>query len=158
MPHSELPTPRDQRYFEDYPVGEVFEFGPIEVDKEEVLTFATRYDPQPMHIDPEFAANGPFGGLIASGWHTLSLMMRLMVDHYSSANAGLASPGVDEVRWTRPVRPGDSLTLRTTVMEAIPSRSKPDRGVIRALMEAVNQNGEVVASFKGMNLILKRPT
>lgn len=156
MIQTALPTPRDQRYFEDYPVGEVFEFGPIEVDEEEVLAFATRYDPQPMHIDPQFAAKGPFGGLIASGWHTLSLMMRLMVDNYSSTNAGLASPGVDEVRWTRPVRPGDRLTLRATVLEAIPSRSKPDRGVIRSLMEAVNQNGEVVASFKGMNLITRR--
>lgn len=157
MPKSALPTPKDQRYFEDYPVGEVFEFGPIDVEEEEVLAFASRYDPQPMHIDREFAANGPFGGLIASGWHTLSLMMRLMVDHYSSTVGGLASPGVDEVRWTRPVRPGDRLTLRATVLEAIPSRSKPDRGVIRSLMEAVNQHGEVVASFKGMNLILKRP-
>ncbi|MFP1681870.1 MaoC family dehydratase [Alloalcanivorax sp. C16-1] len=150
-------VPQSDRYFEDYPEGAVYEFGPIEVEEEEVLSFARRFDPQAMHIDPEAAAAGPFGGLIASGWHTLSLMMRLMVDHYVAKGAGLASPGVDEVRWLRPVRPGDRLTLRATVLEARPSRSKADRGVIFALMESVNQNGEVVASFKGMNLILKRP-
>ncbi|MCH2556475.1 MAG: MaoC family dehydratase [Alcanivorax sp.] len=150
-------VPQSDRYFEDYPEGAVYEFGPIEVEEEEVLSFARRFDPQAMHTDPEAAAAGPFGGLIASGWHTLSLMMRLMVDHYVSKVAGLASPGVDEVRWLRPVRPGDRLTLRATVLEARPSRSKADRGVIFALMESVNQDGEVVASFKGMNLILKRP-
>jgi len=152
-----MPTARDDRYFEDYPVGAVYEFGPIEVEEAEVLAFATRFDPQAMHIDPVAAAAGPFEGLIASGWHTLSLMMRLMADHYLSTVAGLASPGVDEVRWVRPVRPGDRLTLRTTVLEARPSRSKPDRGVVFGLMEGVNQNGEVVASYRGMNLILKRP-
>ncbi|MBM7332193.1 MAG: MaoC family dehydratase [Alcanivorax sp.] len=150
-------VPQSDRYFEDYPEGAVYEFGPIEVEEEEVLSFARRFDPQAMHIDPEAAAAGPFGGLIASGWHTLSLMMRLMVDHYVSKVAGLASPGVDEVRWLRPVRPGDRLTLRATVLEARPSRSKADRGVIFALMESINQDGEVVASFKGMNLIRKRP-
>jgi len=110
-----------------------------------------------MHTDPEAAAAGPFQGLIASGWHTLSLMMRLMVDNYVSTVAGLASPGVDEVRWHKPVRPGDRLSMRATVLEARPSRSKPDRGLIYSLMEGVNQHGEVVASFKGMGLILKRP-
>ena len=156
-PQSVMPTARDDRYFEDYPVGAVYEFGPIEVEEAEVVAFASRFDPQAMHIDPAAAAAGPFKGLIASGWHTLSLMMRLMVDNYLSTVAGLASPGVDEVRWVRPVRPGDRLTLRTTVLEARPSRSKPDRGVVFGLMEGVNQNGEVVASYRGMNLILKRP-
>src|SRR5699024_839340 len=126
-------------------VGSVYEFGPIEVEESEVIAFASRFDPQAMHIDPAAAAAGPFKGLIASGWHTLSLMMRLMVDNYLSTVAGLASPGVDEVRWVRPVRPGDHLVLRVTVLEARPSRSKPDRGVIFSLMEALNQNGEVVA-------------
>lgn len=156
-PLSAMSTLRDDRYFEDYPVGAVYEFGPIEVEEAEVIAFASRFDPQAMHIDPAAAAAGPFKGLIASGWHTLSLMMRLMVDNYLSTVAGLASPGVDEVRWVRPVRPGDRLTLRTTILEARPSRSKPDRGVIFGLMEGVNQNGEVVASYRGMNLILKRP-
>ncbi|KYZ85743.1 MaoC family dehydratase [Alloalcanivorax xenomutans] len=149
--------PQDDRYFEDYQVGTTYDLGSIEVEEEEVLSFARRFDPQKMHTDPEAAAAGPFQGLIASGWHTLSLMMRLMVDNYVSTVAGLASPGVDEVRWHKPVRPGDRLSMRATVLEARPSRSKPDRGLIYSLMEGVNQHGEVVASFKGMGLILKRP-
>ena len=150
-------TPQHDRYFEDYQVGTTYDLGSIEVEEEEVLSFARRFDPQKMHTDPEAAAAGPFQGLIASGWHTLSLMMRLMVDNYVSTVAGLASPGVDEVRWHKPVRPGDRLSMRATVLEARPSRSKPDRGLIYSLMEGVNQHGEVVASFKGMGLILKRP-
>ncbi|ARB47701.1 MaoC family dehydratase [Alloalcanivorax xenomutans] len=149
--------PQHDRYFEDYQVGTTYDLGSIEVEEEEVLSFARRFDPQKMHTDPEAAAAGPFQGLIASGWHTLSLMMRLMVDNYVSTVAGLASPGVDEVRWHKPVRPGDRLSMRATVLEARPSRSKPDRGLIYSLMEGVNQHGEVVASFKGMGLILKRP-
>ncbi|KAF0808446.1 dehydratase [Alcanivorax xiamenensis] len=149
--------PQDDRYFEDYLVGTTYDLGSIDVEEEEVLSFARRFDPQKMHTDPEAAAAGPFQGLIASGWHTLSLMMRLMVDNYVSTVAGLASPGVDEVRWHKPVRPGDRLSMRATVLEARPSRSKPDRGLIYSLMEGVNQHGEVVASFKGMGLILKRP-
>ncbi len=148
--------PQDDRYFEDYQVGTTYDLGSIEVEEEEVLSFARRFDPQKMHTDPEAAAAGPFQGLIASGWHTLSLMMRLMVDNYVSTVAGLASPGVDEVRWHKPVRPGDRLSMRATVLEARPSRSKPDRGLIYSLMEGVNQHGDVVASFKGMGLILKR--
>ncbi|WP_421722252.1 MaoC family dehydratase [Alloalcanivorax xenomutans] len=149
--------PQHDRYFEDYQAGTTYDLGSIEVEEEEVLSFARRFDPQKMHTDPEAAAAGPFQGLIASGWHTLSLMMRLMVDNYVSTVAGLASPGVDEVRWHKPVRPGDRLSMRATVLEARPSRSKPDRGLIYSLMEGVNQHGEVVASFKGMGLILKRP-
>ncbi|AFT72702.1 Putative dehydratase, MaoC-like domain protein [Alloalcanivorax dieselolei B5] len=149
--------PQDDRYFEDYQVGTTYDLGSIAVEEEEVLSFARRFDPQKMHTDPEAAAAGPFQGLIASGWHTLSLMMRLMVDNYVSTVAGLASPGVDEVRWHKPVRPGDKLSMRATVLEARPSRSKPDRGLIYSLMEGVNQHGDVVASFKGMGLILKRP-
>lgn len=108
-------APIDDRYFEDYVPGSVFEFGPILVDEAEVIAFAERFDPQTMHVDPDKAARGPYGGLIASGWHTLSMMMRLYVDHYLSAVASLVSPGVDEVRWHRPVRPGDRLRLRVTV-------------------------------------------
>ena len=100
-----LDAPIDSRYFEDYRVGATHEFGPIAVEAEELVSCARRFDPQPMHVDAESAARGPFGGLIASGWHTLGLMMRLLVEHYISAVAGLPSPGVDEVRWLRPVRP-----------------------------------------------------
>jgi acyl dehydratase len=149
-------VPIDDRYFEDYREGSVFTFGPIEVEESEVISFAERFDPQTIHTDPAKAAAGPFGGLIASGWHTASLMMRLFVDNYLSAVASLASPGVDELRWLRPVRPGDQLRLRVSVLETKPSRSKPDRGMVVSLLEALNQSGEVVFSLKAMNLLAKR--
>jgi acyl dehydratase len=149
-------VPIDDRYFEDYREGSVFTFGPIEVEESEVISFAERFDPQTIHTDPAKAAAGPFGGLIASGWHTASLMMRLFVDNYLSAVASLASPGVDELRWLRPVRPGDQLRLRVSVLETKPSRSKPDRGMVVSLLEALNQPGEVVFSLKAMNLLAKR--
>ncbi|NTV87399.1 MAG: acyl dehydratase, partial [Burkholderiaceae bacterium] len=110
-----FPPQREQRWFEDYRPGLVLEFGAIPVDEGEVIEFARRYDPQPFHIDAEAAAQGAYGGLIASGWHTGSLMMRLLVEHFLPGQAGLASPGVDELRWLAPVRPGDSLSLRLTV-------------------------------------------
>jgi acyl dehydratase len=146
-----------ERYFEDYPQGAVFEFGEIAVTAEEIIAFATRYDPQPMHVDAAAAASGAFGGLIASGWHTAAMMMRLLADNFLSAASSLASPGIDELRWLRPVRPGDRLSLRVTVLEANRSRSKPDRGMIRGLIEVLNQDGEAVMSLKPMNLIRCRP-
>lgn len=149
--------PAEDRYFDDYPLGGVFEFGSIEVTEAQIIAFADLYDPQPMHTDPEFADAGPFGGLIASGWHTASLAMRLYVDHYLTKARSLASPGIDELRWKKPVRPGDRLSIRVTVMEKRPSRSKPDRGMVRALVEALNQHGEVVMSLQVMSLIGKRP-
>jgi acyl dehydratase len=105
MELSAFEAPIDQRYFEDYHKGARFEYGPILVEETEIISFARRFDPQSIHTDPEAASRGPFNGLIASGWHTISLMMRLIVDHYLSAVASLGSPGVDEVRWLRPVRP-----------------------------------------------------
>jgi acyl dehydratase len=152
-----LPTPIEDRYFEDYPVGAVLEFGTIAVEEAEILTFAQRFDPQTIHIDPKAAASGPFKGLIASGWHTVSMMMRLYVDNYLSDVASLASPGVDELRWVKPVRPGDRLRIRVSILEAVPSRSKPDRGLLRSFVEALNQDGDVVASFRAMNLLARRP-
>ena len=109
---SDFRVPREDRYFEDYLPGAVYEYGYLTVTEAEILEFARRFDPQPIHIDPEFAAAGPFGGLIASGWHTASMMMRLFADHYLSRVASLASPGIDELRWPAPVRPGDQLRLR----------------------------------------------
>jgi acyl dehydratase len=153
---STFSVPIDDRYFEDYMEGSVFEYGPIAVEEAEIISFAKRYDPQTMHIDPVKAALGPFRGLIASGWHTTGLMMRLFVEHFLSAVASLASPGVDEVRWLRPVRPGDQLKLRISVLEVKPSRTKPDRGMVVSLLEGINQNGEVVSSLKAMNLLAKR--
>src|ERR1035438_7980609 len=105
------------RYFEDYLPGSVSEFGSIAVDEAEIIEFGKRFDPQEFHIDPVAAARGSFGGLIASGWHTGSLMMRMIVDNYLSKASSLGSPGIDELRWLRPVRPGDTLRLRATILE-----------------------------------------
>ena len=153
---AQFSTPVEDRYFEDYVAGSVHEFGRIAVDEREVIEFASRYDPQPFHTDPEAATRSPFGGLIASGWHTAGLMMRLVVEHYLSRVASLASPGVDELRWTQPVRPGDTLSVRATVLEARRSRSKPDRGIVHTRFEVLNQRGEVVMSVKAMNMLRAR--
>jgi acyl dehydratase len=146
-------VPVDRRYFEDYVAGSVHTFGPIRVEQEEIIDFARRFDPQPMHLDPEAAEKSSFGGLIASGWHTACLMMRLFVEHFLSSVASLGSPGVDELRWIRPVRPGDDLSIRVKVLETRRSRSKPDRGILRSFVEVLNQNQEVVATMKGLNLL-----
>lgn len=140
-----MSVPPAERYFEDYHVGMVDEFGEVAVTAEEIVAFATRYDPQPMHIGA--------GELIASGWHTAAMVMRLFVEHYLSKVATLPSPGVDELRWVRPVRPGDTLRVRVTVLETRRSRSKPDRGLVHGLVEVLNQNGELVMSNKPMNLM-----
>jgi len=150
---ADLLPPPDQRFFEDYIAGATHEFGSIAVDQAEVIDFARRYDPQPFHTDPEAARKSAFGGLIASGWHTASLMMRVIVDHYLSPASSLGSPGVDELRWLRPVRPGDTLAVRVTILETNRSRSKPDRGVVRSSIEVLNQHGEVVMSVKALNLV-----
>jgi acyl dehydratase len=148
-------TPPAERFFEDYTVGATYVCGSFTVTEEEIIGFATRYDPQMMHVDPRLAADGPFGSIIASGWHTVACSMRLLVDNFLPHN-GLAAPGVDELRWPRPVRPGDTLTVHATVEQARRSRSKPDRGLVQTLMEAVNQNGDVVMSMKPMNLVRVR--
>ncbi len=153
MSQADFAAPIEDRWFEDYTPGAAYEFGGIEVTEAAIIDFARRFDPQPMHVDPEAAARGNFGGLIASGWHTAGIMMRLFVEHFLSHVASLASPGIDELRWTRPVRPGDRLHIRVTVLEATRSRSRPDRGMVRTLAEVLNQNGEVVMSLKPMNLL-----
>lgn len=145
--------PPRERYFQDYVPGSAEEFGPVSITEDEMLGFARRYDPQPFHADPAAARNGPFGGLIASGWHTAALTMRVLVDNYLSPASSLGSPGIDELRWVRPVRPGDSLRVRAMVLEARRSRSKPDRGLIRSRFEVVNQDGEIVMTLTAMNLM-----
>ena len=144
------------RYFEDFSVGAVFGFGSITVTEPEIIAFARQFDPQTMHTDPVAAAKGPMGGLIASGWHTIGLMMRMYADHLLPAD-GLPAPGVDELRWHHPVRPGDTLRMRVTIESARVSQSKPDRGVIRPFSEVLNQHGEVVLSMRPINLIRRRP-
>jgi acyl dehydratase len=156
MSTSTFTVPVEKRYFEDYVAGSVHEFGPISVDAAEIIAFARRYDPQVFHTDPEAAKNTMYGGLIASGWHTAGLMMRLLVDHYLSHVASLGSPGIDELRWLRPVRPGDELSVRVTVVETRRSSSKPDRGIVRSFVEVINQDREVVMSVKAVNFLLCR--
>ena len=146
-----------QRWLEDYEVGSTGTYGPLQVDQQEIVDFARQYDPQPFHVDPEAAAAGPFGGIIASGWHTCALMMRLLAQEYLSPASSLGSPGIDELRWLRPVRPGDLLTLRATVRDARLSRSKPDRGLVTTGVELVDQSGNAVLTLVAMNLIRVRP-
>lgn len=149
--------PVEDRYFEDYVEGSVHRFGSVTVDPDEIVTFAKLYDPQFIHTDPEAAKRGPFGGLIASGWMTCGLMMRLYAKHYLTSVASLASPGLDELRWLKPVRPGDELSVQVTILKTAPSKSKPDRGAVTSFIEVLNQNGEVVMSFRVVNIIGKRP-
>lgn len=144
-------------YFEDFELGKAREVGSRTVTEEEILDFATKFDPQPFHIDKEAAAKSIYGGIIASGWHTCSMMMRMMVDGFLKEAASLGSPGVDEIRWIKPVRPGDTLTITSTPVDIRPSTSKPDRGVVVNLWEAKNQHGELVATVKGMGMFLRRP-
>jgi acyl dehydratase len=141
-------------YFEDYQPGLMVDCGSVSVEEADIIAFAKEFDPQPFHIDPAFAS--PYGGLIASGWHTISLVMRQLVENFVSADSSLGAAGVDEVRWPHPVRPGDTLAIQATVLEARRSNSKPDRGIVRTLIEAVNQAGEPVLRMTAINFVLAR--
>ncbi len=152
MEPSPFALSREDRYFEDYVTGSVHEFGSIAVTEQSVIAFAKLYDPQTFHIDPEAAKKSHFGGLVASGWHTAALMMRLLVDNVISSVASMGSPGVDELRWIKPVRPGDELSIRVTVREARRSRTKPDRGVVVFFIEAMNQRRETVMTLLAMGM------
>ena len=132
------------RWFENYVPGAVHELGSVVVDEQEVIAFARQFDPQIFHLDKERAEKSAFGGLIASGWHTASLAMRLICDHYLSEVSSEGSPGIDELRWLRPVRPGDELSVRVSILDARRSRSRPERGIVRSHIETLNQNGEIV--------------
>lgn len=143
-------------YLEDHTTGSAYEFGPIVMDEKAMIDFASQYDPQVFHTDPEAARKTSFGGLVASGWHSVVLATRLLVDHYFSCLANLGSPGVDELRWLKPVRPGDELSVRLTILEVRPSESKADRGVVKGLVEVLNQAGEVVTTWKGVNIVLRK--
>jgi acyl dehydratase len=149
--------PRDNRYFEDYTPGHVYEFGTIiTVSEAEIIDFARQFDPQYFHIDPEKAKASRFGGIVASGWHTISLAMRLLVDHYLSQVASLASPGAEEIRWPNPLRPGDALRIRVAILGARSSRSRPDRGIVRSRVEALNQRDELVLSMIVVSFLGRR--
>ncbi len=153
---TDLPAPVGDRYFEDYLPGPTYEFGTLGVTADEIVAFAQQWDPQTIHTDPAWAANGPFEGLIASGLHTMALCMRLYVEHYISAVASLASPGLGDVRWPAPVRPGDELQIRVTVATARASRTRPDRGLVHTEVEGLNQRGVVVLAFTAVNFFALR--
>jgi acyl dehydratase len=143
------------RYFEDYVQGLTVECGAVEVGEAAIIAFAKEYDPLPFHVDP--AIGGPSGGLIASGWHTAALAMRQAADHYLSAESTLSGIGIDELRWLHPVRSGDTLRVSASVLEARKSSSKPDRGIVRTLVEAVNQDGITVLRLTSINFMRVRP-
>ncbi len=156
MNKSNFSSPPQERYLEDYVVGDVHEFGPVTVTQEEIIQSGRKFDPQIFHTDPDRARETVYGGLIASGWHTCSLFMKLFVENYLPIQASLGSPGVDELRWYKPVRPGEDLLLRVTVDKVKPSRSKPDRGVLFSFCEMLDHQIEAVASMMAMNLIRYR--
>ena len=144
-------------YFDDYALGSTYECGSVSIDQAGIIAFAKEFDPQPFHVDPAAAAAGPYGGLIASGWHTAALVMRLLVENYLAAESSLGSAGLDELRWPHPVRPGDTLRVRATVVESRRSLSKPDRGIVKTLVEAVNTGGATVMRATAINFMLVRP-
>ena len=144
-------------YFEDFAVGSKRDLGSHLVTEEEILTFARHYDPQPFHIDKEAAQKSIYKNLISSGWMTCSIMMRLLVDNMTSKAASMGSPGVDEIRWLKPVYAGDTLSVSLVVLDARASSSKPDRGVVHTQWEATNQRGELVCTVKGMGMYGRRP-
>lgn len=144
-------------YLEDFKPGDAFEFGRHTFTREEIVAFARQYDPQPFHVDEEAARRSIYGGLIASGWQTVGVTFRLAVEGLIGRVASLGSPGVDEIRWLRPVRPGDTIQARAEVLEVRSSASKPDRGVIRIRYEALNQRGETVLTMVGVGLFGRRP-
>ena len=145
------------RYFEDFHVGERIELGSVTVTEEEIIAFAQQYDPQPFHISPEQAKHSYYGGLIASGWHTVSLLMRLMVNVLINDTISLGSPGVDEVRWLKPVRPNDTLHARFTIVNAVPSKRRAELGILTSSSEVFNQSGELVLTLKGIHFFGRRP-
>lgn len=146
------------RYFEDFRVGEVLPLGSCTVSEAEIIDFGRKFDPQPFHTDPVKARDSVFGGLVASGWHTAALFMRLLVDRFVSIVArSMGSPGVDKIEWLKPVRPGDTLTGRVTIAEMTASKTRADRGTIKTLGELVNQHGEVVMTVRAVGFFGRRP-
>jgi len=146
------------KYFEDVEVGATTVFGDYDVTREEVLEFARKYDPQPFHLSDEEAAKTHFGRIAASGWHTTAMTMAVIARHVvDDRQAGLGSPGVDELRWLKPVYPGDRLTVRGEVIDKTPSRSKPHIGTIRTKTIVSNQDGVDVMSFTSIVMMLRRP-
>ncbi|TPD59517.1 MaoC family dehydratase [Emcibacter nanhaiensis] len=141
---------------EDFKVGQTDEFGDYLITKEEIIEFARKYDPQLFHTDEEYAKKFHFGDLIASGWMTCSVMMRMFCDHFLNNSAGAGAPGVDELRWKKPVYAGDRLHCKTEVLDVIPSKSRPYLGTVKTKVEVINQKDEIVLSLITIAMFLKR--
>ena len=148
---------KDPRYWEEYQVGTKYPLGSTSFTEQEIVEFARQYDPQSFHVDAAAAKESMFGGLIASGWHVAAKLMRLFVDNYVDQRTALGSPGVDEVRWLKPVRPGDTLQVWVECAGKVPSRSRPEMGIVHEQWRATNQKGELVMTLKGTNMVRRRP-
>ena len=146
----------DLLYFEDFPQGQIAEYGDRLITAEQIVAFAKQYDPQPFHVDAEAAKHSQIGSLIASGWHTGVMLMRMNCDEFLLCAASEGAPGADEVRWVKPVRPGDRLHVRRTVVSARPSQSRAAIGVVGFLFEMLNQRGEVVMTQRNVNFLRRR--
>ena len=146
----------DTRYLDDLQAGQRFESGGITLTEAEIIDFAWRYDPQPFHLDANATAESPYGGLIASGFQSLAVCFRLFIQSGMLAESSLGSPGIDELRWLAPVRPGDTLHSVVDVLDVRPSTSKPDRGIVRMKYQAINQRGEAVLAFIVNHLLRRR--
>ncbi|MFC6796551.1 MULTISPECIES: MaoC family dehydratase [unclassified Haladaptatus] len=147
-----LPT-----HFEEFEAGQTFEFGSVTLSEAEIIEFAETYDPQPFHVDPEAAAESMFGGLIASGWQTCAVSMRLLADNLLNETASLGASGVDELRWHRPVRPGDTLSVRVEVLDTEPAANDPNRGHVRYEFSAFNQDDDRVLSMEALGMFARVP-
>jgi acyl dehydratase len=143
-------------YWEDFKPGDTFPMGERAIDRDEVMAFARQFDPQPFHIDEAAAERSIYGGLIASGWHTVAMVMRMMCDSYLNQSASLGSPGVDNVRWLKPVRPGDTIRAQRTVLESRASQSRPEMGLVKTRWEVFNQDGELVMTMEGYGMFQRR--
>ena len=144
------------KYFEDVQVGDVMRFGHYEVTRDEIIEYARQFDPQPFHLDEEAAKASMFGGLIASGWHTGAMFIRMVVEHTTPVHATTGAMGFDDLKWIRPVRPGDVLSVESEIREKIESRSRPDRGTVKIESRISNQRGEVVMSLVSLVIYLRR--
>ena len=144
-------------YWEDFREGDVREFGRVVVKREDIVRFAAEFDPQPFHVDETAAQDTMFGGLIASGWHTASMAMRMMCDAYLLKSASLGSPGLEDLKWLQPVRPGDTLHMRLAVLESRTLQSKPGVGLVKIRHEVVNQHGQTVMEMQGYGMFRRRP-
>lgn len=157
MSLTDFTVAKEDRYFEDYVPGTVYEFAETAtVSEVDIVNFAKEYDPQYFHTDPAAAANSMYKGLIASGAQTIALTFRLYVKNFLPGKASFGSPGMDEVRWFKPLRPGDVVRIRMKILDVKPSQSKNDRGTVFSLAETINQKDEVIMSYQAKNIIAKR--